>query len=575
MPPQIEEQRELAPRGSAEALARQVEARSDLPVSGHDALVAVLSTLAERLTGGAARRMLARLPEGLAAELRPFATHGQQPEIIYSRPEMMRILSKRLGVDDDAAERGARAVFAALAEHLGPERLRTITSELPVDLRALFPTARERKGRAAERLPPESRRILEASGALPVGLDAAHALSIVVGLFSLRLSAGEVHALADQLPIGLRRRVTPLTGHRHEAPDLFGARELVQRVAARLGVDEARAEALTRAALHVVRRALPPAAVRDAASQLPEDLQALWLAPPPSPTAAPEPAEARPRGLEERLAGAGLPEGIAPHEALGAVACVLSRCLGRGEAERLVNALPERIRAQVRSCTRHGAEPRERPSAGYFGARVAEHLGVTPSRADAIARAVLPALRDSLPVDEAQAIASEVPAEIADLFRPPEEGPGQAASGAAGALTAPPEGQVRETEVFDPLVSRLERSALLPKAISGSEAVSAVLCELSRRLAGGEAFELLRALPENLRPLFRPCVLHRGEAPEHFDRAELRRRLARQLRTSEENAERIATTVFGALQERMPAEAADALARQLPEDLRTLWSTGP
>lgn len=119
----------------------------------------------------------------------------------------------------------------------------------------------------------------------------------------------------------------------------------------------------------------------------------------------------------------------------------------------------------------------------------------------------------------------------------------------------------------------IEGAGVLPAGVSGAQALSAVLCVLVQRLSGGEARDLVEALPAGLRPLVEPCARHRGEEGERFDRAEFLRRVAAHLHVTVAQAEAIARGVFAAVQRTLPAKKVHDVASQLPRDLEELWAS--
>jgi len=118
--------------------------------------------------------------------------------------------------------------------------------------------------------------------------------------------------------------------------------------------------------------------------------------------------------------------------------------------------------------------------------------------------------------------------------------------------------------------AEIEEQGVLPPAVPGTEAASAVLYVLAQRLSGGESRDLVVSLPPALRARVEVCVMHRGEKGEVFDRAEFLRRVATHLNVTEPQAEAIARAVFAAVQRRLPSKEVQDMASQLPRDLRAL-----
>lgn len=85
-----------------------------------------------------------------------------------------------------------------------------------------------------------------------------------------RISGGETHDLADQLPDGLDDYLRkPLPAG--ETAEPFGLGEFVQRVSARSGIDGALASAAVRAVLTTMRESVSEDEFDDMVSQLPKE----------------------------------------------------------------------------------------------------------------------------------------------------------------------------------------------------------------------------------------------------------------------------------------------------------------
>jgi uncharacterized protein (DUF2267 family) len=86
-----------------------------------------------------------------------------------------------------------------------------------------------------------------------------------------RITGGEAHDLASQLPTGLKESLAPV----QEQAEAFDLDEFVRRVAERadVGVEEARTGAA--AVLTTVREAVSPGEFEDLLAQLPQDYREL------------------------------------------------------------------------------------------------------------------------------------------------------------------------------------------------------------------------------------------------------------------------------------------------------------
>jgi uncharacterized protein (DUF2267 family) len=121
------------------------------------------------------------------------------------------------------------------------------------------------------------------------------------------------------------------------------------------------------------------------------------------------------------------------------------------------------------------------------------------------------------------------------------------------------------------LLDDIDRSRTLPGHVGPADALSAVLCILSQRITRGQARDFANSMAPGLRTLLRPCVLHRAEPGEVFDREGFLERVAQHLRVGPVEADGISRTVFRAVQARMPSKEIDDVQSQLPPDLKQLW----
>jgi uncharacterized protein (DUF2267 family) len=101
---------------------------------------ATLLTLAERVTGGEARNLAARLPK----EFRGLLSKNKEDTETYGVNEFTRRVNVRAGVDPDVGERGVRAVLQTLHDAVGGE-FDDVMAQLPSGLRSLMPAAAGRR----------------------------------------------------------------------------------------------------------------------------------------------------------------------------------------------------------------------------------------------------------------------------------------------------------------------------------------------------------------------------------------------------------------------------------------------
>lgn len=105
--------------------------------------------------------------------------------------------------------------------------------------------------------------------------------------------------------------------------------------------------------------------------------------------------------------------------AASAVFCTLVRRLSLGEDVKLVRALGP-IARMMEPCDIHrGPSHARRMGRDEFLTDVADHLRIPIDQAPRIVMAVFTAIRDRIPEDEVAAVASQLPADLADLFRRP------------------------------------------------------------------------------------------------------------------------------------------------------------
>jgi uncharacterized protein (DUF2267 family) len=271
--------------------------------------------------------------------------------------------------------------------------------------------------------------------------------------------------------------------------------------------------------------------------------------------------EARRRLVRSVATRAALPVQVTAEAATAAVMCALTQRLTTGQANALVQALPPPVATLFGTCVQHRVGPVSGMRRPEMLEAIAAHLGVSPARAEAICRAVLSAVRDTLPPEVAANVVAQLPADLGKLWQ---------------AGTEPPESPVIPPDEIDRLraraIAEIERGAPdLPQGIDGAAALSAVMCIFSQRISGGKARRMFLALPASLRSFVDTCMLHRGEPPETFSRDELLLAVAAHLGTDTGRAEPIVRSVLRAMRNVLPAQDVDDAASQLPNELRALW----
>jgi uncharacterized protein (DUF2267 family) len=267
--------------------------------------------------------------------------------------------------------------------------------------------------------------------------------------------------------------------------------------------------------------------------------------------------------LRDVEAAVALPPHVSPALAAVTTICTLTMRLSAGEARDLLETLPCSLHQLLQPCERLQPEAGEPFNREEFLTRVAQTLLVREPDSERIALAVFGALRARLPVKEVQDVASQLPHALKNLWL--EAVPGLAAPDAGPPiLIAPEPGHF--------VLREIEQSGTLPLGVSGPQAFAAVMCTLSQLLRTEDSQRVVRDLPTSVRPLIQRCAVHPGDQLPHVDANDFMLRVAAHLGIDDvSQAEEITRVVFGAAHRLMSAEERDAIARQLPHYLRTIW----
>jgi uncharacterized protein (DUF2267 family) len=121
------------------------------------------------------------------------------------------------------------------------------------------------------------------------------------------------------------------------------------------------------------------------------------------------------------------------------------------------------------------------------------------------------------------------------------------------------------------VLAEIERNEALPALVTGAQAFAGVMCTLSVWLGNDAAAKVANGMPRGLRPLVERCNVHRDGRPRPADAPAFIARVAQHLDVDETRAEEITRVVFHAVHRLMTIAELDAVARELPEDLRTVW----
>jgi uncharacterized protein (DUF2267 family) len=112
------------------------------PTEAANIIRATLVTLAERISGGAARDLAAQLPE----EFRGYLDKEDEFAERLDLAEFVHEVRARAGVDDQRAAEGAHAVLVTVRDAVSAEEFEDLVSELPKDIRQLLQPVSRRVG---------------------------------------------------------------------------------------------------------------------------------------------------------------------------------------------------------------------------------------------------------------------------------------------------------------------------------------------------------------------------------------------------------------------------------------------
>lgn len=275
----------------------------------------------------------------------------------------------------------------------------------------------------------------------------------------------------------------------------------------------------------------------------------------------------------ERELAANLPRGINTQCALVAVMRAITRRMSRGDARRIVGAMPERHRALLARFVDERDERAADLGRAEILAAIASDLRIDATAAEHVAQAVLGALSRALPQELVRNTLAQFPPDVTRLWRRELEAP---TAGLSTRRVQPvgANGVPRDFELDHPLLRRLEAMHAVPPGFTSAATFSFVACDLLRRLPRGEALQVVDALPQPVRSLFGPCMAGRGEEPEEYEPRErdiFLDRIARQLEIDRPSGELVARAVFRILQDEMTREHVRHVESQLPEGIAEIW----
>ena len=105
--------------------------------------------------------------------------------------------------------------------------------------------------------------------------------------------------------------------------------------------------------------------------------------------------------------------------AAAVVLCQLERRLTGDRRDEMATHLPEQLQRVLASCPRTDGSGAQRTDTRTFLGDVGDLLGFDPTRTLQVVTAVFTALRDRLPDEDVHWVASQLPPDLADLWRRP------------------------------------------------------------------------------------------------------------------------------------------------------------
>ncbi|MEA2320356.1 MAG: hypothetical protein QOD81_206 [Solirubrobacteraceae bacterium] len=231
------------------------------------AAMAMLTTLAERISGARAQELAEDVPEHLRLWLREAK---ERPETFHVE-EFVRRVAEREEVDAETAARHARAAFTALARVAPAYEIDDLVDELPHEYEPLVGDVARQIREAGE---PEVRSFEEFLDRVRRRADldlveAQRAAETVLETLAERLVEGEVEDLQAALPGQFREALQRGRVHVRGTPRRMSLDEFVERVARKEDVAFDEAFAHTRAVFGTLAEALAPKELRDILHELP------------------------------------------------------------------------------------------------------------------------------------------------------------------------------------------------------------------------------------------------------------------------------------------------------------------
>ncbi|MEA2290220.1 MAG: hypothetical protein QOD55_2217 [Solirubrobacteraceae bacterium] len=231
------------------------------------AAMAVLVTLAERISPARAQELAEDLPERLRVWLQDA---GEKPETFHIE-EFVRRVADREEVDTETAARHARAVFRAVTRVAPAYEIDDLVDELPHEYEPLVGDVARAILESTEPEVPSFDAFVERvkRRADLDRLEAERAAESVLETLAERLVAGEVEDLQAVLPERFRAALERGKVRGQAKPRRMSLDEFVDRVAGKEEVSFDEAFRHTQAVFATLAEALPPRELRDILHELP------------------------------------------------------------------------------------------------------------------------------------------------------------------------------------------------------------------------------------------------------------------------------------------------------------------
>jgi uncharacterized protein (DUF2267 family) len=117
------------------------------------------------------------------------------------------------------------------------------------------------------------------------------------------------------------------------------------------------------------------------------------------------------------------------------------------------------------------------------------------------------------------------------------------------------------------VLDEIQSSERMPTTLAPERVFAAVMCALERAV-GGDPARIERGLPANMRRMIAGCEDELKRLP---DAREFIHSVAEHLEMAETDAQELTRVVFHAVHRLMSEAEVDALADEMPEDLRGIW----